>query len=145
MGKVFTPENINSGFHTNNSLNTNFENIETALEDCLSRSGASPNAMSAALDMNNNDILNVGSIDVASITVDGSAIPSLADVQAAQLASEAARDLAQGYATDAGTSAAGAAQYAIEPEDSEIAPGIYSALHYAAKAACTIVTGKHRL
>lgn len=146
MGKVFTPVSISSGFNTSNSLNTNFDNIETALEDCLSRSGAAPNAMSADLDMNDNDILNVRAIDVSSITVDGEAIPSLEDINdafsngmvdinaAVQLA-EDARDSAQGYSVDAGISAASAEQYAIEPEDSEIAPGIYSALHYAAKAA----------
>lgn len=83
MGKVYTPENVGSGFNTSNSLNTNFTNIETALEDTISRSGVTPNAMSANLDMNDNDLLNVGTIDVDTLLVDGAQVPSLEDVATA--------------------------------------------------------------
>src|SRR5215467_7116263 len=39
--------------------NSNFSTIETALQDAVSRSGGSPNNMTAALDMNNNQIINL--------------------------------------------------------------------------------------
>lgn len=61
---------IGSGFNRS-LINTNFQNIEDALADAVSRSGGSPNSMSADFDMDGNDILNVGNIDVESITIDG--------------------------------------------------------------------------
>lgn len=47
---------------TANTINNNSTAIEVALENTLSRDGTSPNAMGADLDMNSNDILNVGTI-----------------------------------------------------------------------------------
>ena len=41
------------------TINTNNTSIETALENTLSRDGSSPNTMSADLDMNSNNILNL--------------------------------------------------------------------------------------
>lgn len=72
---------IGSGFNRT-LLNTNFQRIDTALQDALSRSGGSPNTMSADIDMNSNDLLNVGNIDVESITIDGTEF--LADEVAAK-------------------------------------------------------------
>lgn len=40
-------------------LNENFDDIETAIENTLSRDGTSPNMMGASLDMNSNPILNL--------------------------------------------------------------------------------------
>lgn len=61
---------IGSGYNRN-LINTNFERIDTALQDALSRSGTSPNMMEADIDLNGNDLLNVGSLGVESITIDG--------------------------------------------------------------------------
>jgi hypothetical protein len=41
--------------------NSNFSNIQTALQDAVSRSGQSPNTMQSNLDMNNNQIINLPS------------------------------------------------------------------------------------
>lgn len=41
------------------AVDTNFSTIKTLLNDILSRSGASPNTMSSALDLNSNRILNL--------------------------------------------------------------------------------------
>jgi hypothetical protein len=62
--------NTGSGFNRV-PLNTNFENIEAALQDALSRSGNGPNQMEADIDLNGNDLLNVGEIDVEVLTVGG--------------------------------------------------------------------------
>ena len=51
------------------TINANMALIETALENTLSRDGTSPNTMSADLDMNGNDILN--------ISTDGTVVASL--------------------------------------------------------------------
>lgn len=59
MALNYTPTTVTSTFPQADNINTNFDNIETALSDALSRSGYGSNAMTAALDMNSNRILNV--------------------------------------------------------------------------------------
>lgn len=49
------------------TLNNNFAAVEAAMEKTLSRDGTSPNSMSADLDMNSNDILNVSTLYADSI------------------------------------------------------------------------------
>lgn len=53
------------------TINNNSAAIETALENTLSRDGTSPNTMNTDIDLNDNDLLNVGSIDVTSLIVAG--------------------------------------------------------------------------
>jgi hypothetical protein len=48
-----------SGSFTVDLLNSNFALIETALENTLSRNGATPNTLAANIDMNSNRILNL--------------------------------------------------------------------------------------
>lgn len=71
-----------------NTINDNLTAISTAIEDTLSRDGTVPNQMAAQLDMNTNEILNVGPpsagasaarwMDLTgSITLTGMPIPSL--------------------------------------------------------------------
>lgn len=58
MAKL-TLSTITSGYASVDTLNANFDAIETALENTLSRDGTAPNYMSANLDMNSNRILNL--------------------------------------------------------------------------------------
>lgn len=60
MGVDVTLNNISSGFNRT-KINENFTAIKTALTDALSRSGDGTNTMSADLDMNGFDIINLGS------------------------------------------------------------------------------------
>lgn len=46
------------------SINTNFKNLQDAFENTLSRNGEVPNSMEGDLDLNGNDILNVGGLSV---------------------------------------------------------------------------------
>lgn len=58
----YTPtpiENLESQTSAKQQINENFTDIQTALENTLSRDGTTPNAMSANLDMNSNRILNL--------------------------------------------------------------------------------------
>lgn len=48
------------------AINANSDLIETAVENTLSRDGASPNMMNADLDMNSNEILNMTELDMNS-------------------------------------------------------------------------------
>ena len=61
---------ISSGYNLS-KINDNFVKIQKSLQDGLSRSGNGPNQMSADLDMNSNDILNVANIAAKSLTVSG--------------------------------------------------------------------------
>ena len=58
---------ITSGYGTVDALNANFDAIEAAFDNTLSRDGDTPNQMSANLDMNGFNILNQGN----PITVEG--------------------------------------------------------------------------
>lgn len=71
MTKHYTPLPLTDG-HDHTAINNNLDAIEEALEDTLSRSGELPNAMGADIDMDGNDLLNVGTIDATNFTVGGS-------------------------------------------------------------------------
>jgi len=67
MAVSFIPLNSQSS----NNIATNFQRVNEALQDTLSRSGDGPNQMNADIDMNSNDVLNVGTLQVDDITIDG--------------------------------------------------------------------------
>lgn len=56
------------------TINNNFAAVETALEKTLSRDGTSPNTMTADLDLNGNDLLNVDNLNANTVTIGGSSI-----------------------------------------------------------------------
>lgn len=88
MAKRPTLTTIGSGFFGTTQLNNNFDAINTAFDNTLSRDGSSPNSMSADIDMNNNDLLNVNEANFTTVTINGvnaiptglSIAPSAADV-----------------------------------------------------------------
>lgn len=57
MAKV-TISRLGSGYRSSNALNNDFELIEDAFDNTLSRDGTGPNQMMAPLDMNSNRIIN---------------------------------------------------------------------------------------
>lgn len=61
---------ITTGYNLS-KINDNFVRIEEALQDVVSRSGESPNTMSADLDMNGQDILNTDILSVERLLVGG--------------------------------------------------------------------------
>jgi hypothetical protein len=70
MAKLTTTP-INSRYGSIDALNDNFDAIETAIENTLSRDGTTPNEMEANLDMNGYSILNAGSVSASSLTLNG--------------------------------------------------------------------------
>lgn len=70
MAKL-TLNNIGSRYGSIDALNDNFNAIEQALENTLSRDGTSPNFMSTPLDMNGYGVVNAGSISATSLSVNG--------------------------------------------------------------------------
>lgn len=69
MAKQPTITTISSGYYSTETLTANFEAIQAFFDNTVSRDGSTPNTMSGDLDMNSNDILNVGAIDVATLTI----------------------------------------------------------------------------
>lgn len=69
-----------------NALNTNFARIETALDNTVSRDGSSPNQLEADLDLNSQDIINVGTITAADAIIGGSSVAGSASAAAASAA-----------------------------------------------------------
>ncbi|CAB4138985.1 Pectate lyase superfamily protein [uncultured Caudovirales phage] len=63
--------NIGSAYGAIGALNDNFNSIEEGFNNTLSRDGTGPNFMLANLDMNSKDILNVGTLNVSDIQLDG--------------------------------------------------------------------------
>jgi len=84
MPKAPVFDTLTAAFASASLLNANFASIVASFNNTLSRDGSAPNAMSADLDMNGNDILNVGSItggtteptdgDKGDITVSGGGV-----------------------------------------------------------------------
>lgn len=56
------------------NINTNFQRVKEALEDSLSLSGDLPNSLLSDLDMNGNDLLNITTLDVDALLIDGQAV-----------------------------------------------------------------------
>jgi len=59
MAKITIPD-INADYAATSSINDAFDQIETAIENTLSRDGTTPNNMAATLDMSSNAINNLG-------------------------------------------------------------------------------------
>lgn len=73
MAKI-SINNITSGYASQTTLNNNFDAIEAELNNKVlyrSNPDGEPNQMDNDLDMNENDILNVGSLSVDSFLVNG--------------------------------------------------------------------------
>lgn len=86
MAKL-TLNDVTSGYLAIPNINDNWNRIETALENTLSRDGTTPNTMGANLDMNSHRIINLATplsnsdaarwIDIVnSVVLTGTAIPS---------------------------------------------------------------------
>ena len=94
--------NLNNELTVVNVINGNNNDIETALENTLSRDGTAPNAMEANLDMNNNRIINLP----APV---GTGEPARkAELDAHLSATQVLVDEAEGFATAAASSASAA-------------------------------------
>ena len=71
MAKLPTITSISSGYASTTTLNANFEALKDAFSNTLSLDGSTPNSLSADLDINGNDIINIGNLtDNAGNTLD---------------------------------------------------------------------------
>ena len=88
---------------------TNNDAIETALENTLSRDGTSPNTMSANLDMNSNDIVNVDNITTTTLSVGGTSVTAQVTAAAASATAAAASATAAASSASSASSSASTA------------------------------------
>mgnify|MGYP006148887509 FL=1 len=71
MAKKPTIINIESGFASTITLNSNFEQTKNAFDNTLSLDGSTPNAMLGALDLNNNDVMNADTVHTDKLILGG--------------------------------------------------------------------------
>ena len=71
MAKRPTIVTIDSGYYSTATITANFDAIQAFFDNTISRDGSTPNTMAGDLDMNSNDIINVGDIDVGTLTING--------------------------------------------------------------------------
>lgn len=69
MAKQPTLSTITSGYASNTVLNANFQALQQAFLNTLSRDGSTPNAMQADLDMNSNEIINASGLQIEGVDV----------------------------------------------------------------------------
>lgn len=98
MAKKPTVTTVATGYYGRQALNTNFENIQEAFDNTLSRDGSTPNQMEADIDLNGNDLLNVGTIDVENLSISGVGIPDLDELVEISATIEGQIDTIEGLA-----------------------------------------------
>ena len=62
---------IATGYFSTTMLNNNFEALQNGFDNTLSLDGSTPNAMSADFDLNDNDILNAGTVNTDVLKIAG--------------------------------------------------------------------------
>ena len=95
MAKKPVLTDINNISSAGPTINENSRAIEDAFENTLSRDGSSPNQMEADLDLNGNDLLNVGILQAQDLSVGGDDLSGvlasvIANAEAAAASSEEA-------------------------------------------------------
>lgn len=85
MAKLTLPE-VTSGFSSTTAINNAFSLIEAAIENTVSRDGTLPNNMSGDLDLNSQDLLNVGTITATEAIIGGASVAASATSAAASAA-----------------------------------------------------------
>jgi hypothetical protein len=108
MAKKATITPVTDTVNNASAINTQLNAINNQLDNTLSLDGSTPNAMNADLDLNSNDILNVGSIQAADIIVAGGTINGVLAAAAASAVDSA------NSATDSLNSATASATSATE-------------------------------
>lgn len=114
MAKSPTLSIVSTGWLSSTQINQNFQDIETAFENTISRDGSTPNTMEADFDLNGYDLLNVGSLDADSLTVAGTDLT--ASVASAATSAASAATSASEAASSAAAAAASATLASLTPD-----------------------------
>jgi hypothetical protein len=71
MAKTPPIQDIQSGFSSTITLNSNFTALKDAFDNTLSLDGSTPNAMQAELDLANNNVINVNTLEADALLLNG--------------------------------------------------------------------------
>lgn len=118
MAKIGTLTDVGVIATAGPTINNNWDVIEAAFANTVSRDGSTPNNMNADLDLNNNDLLNANAIDCVTLTIGGKSVGSaiIDEANAAAAAAEVSATNAANSADLAANSADLAASVtALEP------------------------------
>lgn len=114
MTKKATLTTITSTNNNASALNSNFNALNDKFDNTVSLDGSTPNAMQADLDMDSNDILNVGVLYADDVEVDGVALSTnIASAAANAIAAAASASSASASADTASSAATSAAASAV--------------------------------
>ena len=95
MAKRPSISTISSGYASTTTLNDNFEALQEAFDNTISRDGSTPNTMSADLDMNGNDIIGASSVLVGGVDYLAQSLAYKNAAETAKTAAEAAKVAAE--------------------------------------------------
>ena len=144
MAKKATITPVTDTVNNAAAINTQLNAINNKLDNTLSLDGSVPNAMGADLDMNSNDLLNVGTLQANDVTVAGDSLTGvLASTGANKDAAAASAASASTSATAASLSATQAAQYDGIWLDDVAALLADTTLTYTAGQPSTVVVGDY--
>ena len=115
---------VSSGYTSRETLNTNFTNLQEGFDNTLSLDGSTPNAMNTDLDMNSNDLLNVGTASVDALTLGGTDYATVLDAKVTEATTQATN--AASSATSSSSSASEAAASATSAAESAATLSQYS-------------------
>ncbi len=121
MAKKPTLNTIASGYASNTTLNSNFEELRDAFDNTLSLDGSTPNAMGADLDLNGNNIIGASGLTVNGTDYLAEVTAAKAAALVAQAAAETAETNAETAETNAGSSQTAAASSASAASSSATA------------------------
>jgi hypothetical protein len=142
MAKKATITPVTDTVNNASAINTQLNAINNQLDNTLSLDGSTPNAMNADIDLNSNDLLNVGTLQTNDITVAGDSLTGvLASTGANKDAAAASAASASTSATAASLSATQAAQFDGPWLDDVTALLADTALTYTAGQPSTVVAG----
>jgi len=80
MAKQASLTTITSANNTVSTLNSNFNALNTQLDNTISRDGSTPNTMTADLDLNSNDLLNAAAVRTAMLYLAGEIVNSIGNL-----------------------------------------------------------------
>ena len=80
MAKTASVNTISNILTSADDINSNFVGVNTALQNTLSLDGSTPNAMSADIDLNGNDLINAGCVSTTELVVGGTKLVSSSSI-----------------------------------------------------------------
>ncbi len=142
MAKKPTLSTIASGYASNTTLNSNFEELRDAFDNTLSLDGSTPNAMGADLDLNGNNIIGATGLTVNGTDYLAEVTAAKAAALVAQAAAETAETNAETAETNAGSSQTAAASSASAASSSTTAAQTAETNAETAQTAASVSAGE---